>query len=212
MPISLILQQPAVGAAWVAAILVALAIHEFSHALVGTLLGDSTAKQEGRLTLNPLAHVDPLGFLMLLFVGFGWGRPVPFDPSQLRYRTWGPALVAMAGPAMNLLGVLVCGTLLAVLDRYAPLPPNNLFIFFLAFAFQMNIVLMLFNLIPIPPLDGSKVLLAALDRPQYDRARFLLETRGPMILLGIIILDSFAGGIVFSRLFRGAMDWIVGLF
>ncbi|MDO8463092.1 MAG: site-2 protease family protein [bacterium] len=212
MPITLIFNQPAVGLAWVAAILVALAIHEYAHALVGSWLGDSTARHEGRLTLNPLAHVDPFGFLMLLLVGFGWGKPVPFDPSQLKYRTWGPAIVALAGPAMNLIGLTTAGILLGVLDRVTALPPNNLLVLTLAFVFQINLVLMLFNLIPIPPLDGSKLLLSALAHPRYDHARFVLTTRGPIILLGIIILDRAMGGLIFGRLFQGAMERIIGLF
>jgi Zn-dependent protease len=212
MPFQLILEQPLVGLAWVLAILLALAIHEFSHAAVGTLLGDQTAVNAGRLTINPLAHVDGLGFLMLLFVGFGWGKPVPFNPSQLKYRTWGPSLVALAGPASNLIGLIFSGVLLSWLSSTFALGSNNLLIMFLVFLFQINLVLMIFNLIPIPPLDGSKLLLSALDHPRHERIRFFLETRGPMLLLGLIIVDQFMGGIIFGRLFFMVMNSITHLF
>lgn len=211
MPISLILEYPLVGVAWVAAILVALSFHEFAHALVSTRLGDATARDAGRLTVHPFAHVDPLGFLMLLFVGFGWGKPVPFDPAQLRSRRWGPVAVALAGPAMNALGFVVSVGVLRALDAFTALPPNNLLVLFVAFALQVNLVLLIFNLIPIPPLDGSKLLLAALDRPRYASARALLESRGPIILLALVIVDSILGGAILGRALGAIMDGITGL-
>jgi len=212
MPLNLILEQPALGVAWVAAILLALAFHEFAHAAVSTILGDPTARDEGRLTVSPLAHVDLLGFLMLLLVGFGWGRPVPFDPRRLRFPRWGPTLVALAGPLTNLVGVVVAGIAIAAIERTSMLPANNLLVLFLAFSFQINLVLLLFNLIPIPPLDGSKVLLSALDAPRYDHARFFLETRGPMLLLMLVIVDSVLGGAILGRLLHAALRWAAGLF
>ncbi|MBI4434398.1 site-2 protease family protein [Candidatus Uhrbacteria bacterium] len=212
MPLDLIIQQPALGLAWVVAILFALSIHEFSHAAVGTALGDPTARDAGRLTVNPLSHIDALGFLMLLLIGFGWGKPVPFDPHQLRNRRWGPALVALAGPTANLIGLVVAGVAIAAIDRVSALPANNLLVLTLAFFFQINLVLFLFNLIPIPPLDGSKLLLGALDHPRHAATRFFLETRGPMLLLGLIIVDSVLGGAILGRLFHGALRWAAGLF
>lgn len=212
MPLNLILQQPALGIAWLVAILIALAIHEFSHAAASTALGDTTARDAGRLTLNPFAHVDLIGFLALLLVGFGWGRPVPFDPDRLRDRRWGPVAVALAGPAANLVALVAAGFLLRALDRSDLLPANNLLILALAFLFQINLVLLLFNLIPIPPLDGSKLLLGVLDHPRYDRLRFVLETRGPTLLLGLIIFDQFLGGAILGRLFHTALRWAAGLF
>lgn len=212
MPIELILQQPALGIVWVAAILLAIAIHEFAHAATATALGDPTARDAGRLTVNPLAHIDILGFLMLLLVGFGWGKPVPFDASSIRYRRWGPTLIALAGPLMNGIGIVVAGTAIAVIDRAGTLPANNMLVLFLAFLFQVNAVLLLFNLIPIPPLDGSKVLLSILDSPRYDRIRFLLETRGPMLLLALVIMDGFLGGAILGRAFHSALRWVATLF
>ncbi|MFH1430568.1 MAG: site-2 protease family protein [Candidatus Uhrbacteria bacterium] len=212
MPISLILQQPVVGVAWIAAILVALSIHECAHAATSYVLGDHTAQQAGRLTLRPFAHVDPMGFFMLLLVGFGWGKPVPFDPQQLHNRRWGPALVALAGPASNLLGAIASAFVLFVIDRFTGLLANNLLVLFVAFSFQLHIVLMLFNLIPIPPLDGSKLLFSIMDHSKYDGARFFLQTRGPLILIGLIVVDSMLGGVIIGRALSATTQWFVGFF
>jgi len=212
VPLDLILEQPALGLAWVVAILLALSLHEFAHAAMATALGDGTARDAGRLTVNPLAHIDPLGFFALLLIGFGWGRPVPFDPSQLRNRRWGPVAVALAGPATNLILMAVAGVLLGVLNRSLALPPNNLLVLTLAFLFQINLVLFLFNLIPIPPLDGSKLLLSVLDHPRYAQARLFLETRGPLLLLILVIADGMLGGAILGRVFHAALRWAAGLF
>jgi Zn-dependent protease len=212
MPLDLFLQQPALGMAWVVAILLALTIHEFAHAATATALGDATARAEGRLTLNPLRHMDPMGFFAFLLVGFGWGKPVPFDPTQLRSRRWGPSLVALAGPCANLIGLVVAGLVIGIIERASALPANNLLVLTLAFLFQINLVLLLFNLIPIPPLDGSKLLLSALDHPRYEDARMFLVTRGPMLLLGLVIVDQLLDGAILGRLFHGALRWAAGLF
>lgn len=214
MPINLILQQPALGLAWVVAILLALTIHEFAHAAASTTLGDATARASGRLTLNPLNHIDPIGFLALLLVGFGWGKPVPFDPRNLppSQRRWGPAAIALAGPCANLLGLVAVGLTISAIERASALPANNLLVLTLAFSFQVNLVLLLFNLIPIPPLDGSKLLLSAFDHPRYDDVRAFLETRGPMLLLGLVIADGMLGGAIFGRAFHAALRWTATLF
>ena len=102
-----LLDQPMLLAAWLIAIVLVLTIHEFSHALADTLLGDPTAKMSGRLTLNPLAHISWLGFFMLLVVGFGWGKPVPYNPYNLKYPRFGAAIVAFAGPFSNLISAIV---------------------------------------------------------------------------------------------------------
>lgn len=194
------------------AFLASLSFHEFAHALAGTLQGDDTAKRMGRLTLNPIAHVDPIGLLALISVGFGWGRPVPFNPYNLRNQKWGPSIVAAAGPSANVALMLVSGLLLRLLA--GRLPGDNALVYFLGALVFINAILFLFNLIPIPPLDGSKFLLAALDSPRHARTRFLLETRGPLILLFLILFDSlFFGDLVFGNLFRLAaalVNLIVG--
>ncbi|MSR85190.1 site-2 protease family protein [Candidatus Uhrbacteria bacterium] len=197
-----VFEQPLLFVVLVAVFLLVLSVHEFSHALVGYWLGDSTAQRMGRLTLNPLAHIDPIGFLALLTIGFGWGKPVPFNPYNLKYPRWGPTLVALAGPGSN----LILGAIFAVLFRFfAPLlGGQNLLIVFLSYAAYLNFLLLLFNLIPIPPLDGSKVLLSVLDGPRYAPTRFFLERYGVTVLLTLILLDSFSSLSIFSWLSIGA--------
>src|SRR5260221_11664107 len=105
--ISLLFQQPFIFLSWLLAFLLALSIHEFCHAVVGTWLGDSTAERMGRLTLNPAAHIDPLGLLAVVLIGFGWGKPVPYNPYNLKWPKWGPVIIAAAGPASNLIMAVI---------------------------------------------------------------------------------------------------------
>jgi Zn-dependent protease len=196
---TLLFSDPLVFIVWLLAFLVALSFHEFSHALVGTWLGDTTAKRMGRLTLNPAAHVDVLGLLAVVFIGFGWGKPVPFNPYNLKWPKWGPVAVAAAGPISNLLLAVISALLLVNLGPH--LGENNLLFIFLAISAELNVALMVFNLVPLPPLDGSKALLAVLSHPKYVAARDFIEHRGPMVLLMIILLDSMGHLGIFSTLF-----------
>jgi Zn-dependent protease len=173
-------------------LLVALPFHEFSHALAAYRLGDPTAKLLGRLTLNPLAHLDPLGSLLILFAGFGWAKPTPYNPYNLQGGRMGEAIVGFAGPASN----LVLATAAALPLRYigatgldVPFEVVQVLFLFL----QINVILMIFNLVPIPPLDGSKVLFAFLD-PQTERqVRPVLEQYGFIILIGAMLLPILPG-------------------
>jgi Zn-dependent protease len=183
-----------------AAILIAFTIHEFSHALAAEWLGDPTPKMLGRLTLNPVAHIHGLGFLLLLLVGFGWGKPVPFDPSRLKSPRWGSALVGLAGPASNLIMAALSLLALAVLSGQG-MAGNTLLSIFLLFLFQFNVVLMVFNLIPIPPLDGSKLLFAIIPDSRDD-IRQMLSNYGPFILLFLVIFDAALPVSIFGTLFE----------
>lgn len=212
MPLQFISEQPILFMAWLLAIVIALSVHEFSHAAIGSLLGDNTAKAAGRLTLNPLAHIDPIGFLMLILIGFGWGKPVPINPYNLKYPRWGSSFVAFAGPLSNLISVVVFGVILKALLEFGQLPAENLLMQFLVFLVIVNLLLFLFNLLPIPPLDGSKFLLSALAGPRFVKARFLLETRGPFLLLVMILLDSLFGINIFGRIFGGVIDSVFQFF
>ena len=196
--LSLLFSHPLVFLVFVLVFLVALSIHEASHAFAAYLLGDMTAKRAKRLTLNPFAHIDWLGFLVLITVGFGWGKPVPFNPYNLKYPRWGPVLVAAAGPASN----FILGILFAFIFRFiAPiLGSGNLLVFFLQYGAYLSFLLGFFNLIPIPPLDGSKVLLALIAHEKYRHARFFIETRGTFLLLGFILLDTLFNIGIFSGL------------
>jgi Zn-dependent protease len=204
--IALLFSQPLLFLTWTIAFLVALSIHEFSHALVATWLGDTTAKRMGRLTLNPAAHVDPLGLIAVLMIGFGWGKPVPFNPYNLRWPKWGPTAVAAAGPISNLLLAFVSALLIFAFGTQ--LGPDNLLTVFLYVSLELNVALMVFNLIPLPPLDGSKALLSILAHPKYAAARTFIETKGPMLLILLILLDSFSGLGLFSGLFSFALSFV----
>lgn len=167
-------------------LLLAITIHEFSHALLATQLGDPLARRLGRLTLNPLAHLDPAGTVLLLLVGFGWGRPVPVNPYALRGnpRT-SMALVALAGPLSNF---LMAAALALPLRNAQDLPSTVVEVLFRVYFF--NLLLGAFNLVPIAPLDGFKVALGLL--PQNLALSFArLEPYGPGILMAIIGLGYF---------------------
>lgn len=177
------------------AMLVALTVHEFSHGLVALWLGDRTAKDEGRLTLNPLAHIDLLGMLMFLTIGFGWAKPVPIDPRAFRNMKAGITLTALAGPASNLLLALLT-VLFAALLGSLPLTvsPGVARFFWELFRNMLflNLGLMAFNLLPIAPLDGSKVLAMFIPwryEPHYET--FLRQ--GPFVLLALLIAERLLG-------------------
>lgn len=206
MPIELLFTTPVLFFAWLVAIVYSITVHEFSHALVGHLQGDSTAEQEGRLTLNPLAHLDWMGFALLVLVGFGWGRPVPFNPYQLRFKRLGPALVGLAGPAANLLSVVVFALLLKLLVTTQILAPENVLFILITFLIEINVVLLIFNLIPVPPLDGSKLLYAFLGT-RYIGLITWLERYGIWLLLALV----FVGSPLLSRLFSAVTSLVYQL-
>ncbi|MBI4282342.1 MAG: site-2 protease family protein [Chloroflexi bacterium] len=181
------------------ALLIAITVHECSHAAVAYTLGDLTAKRLGRLSLNPMRHLDPAGTIMLLLVGFGWGKPVPVNPYNLRNGVRkGMSLVAAAGPISN----VITAAILALPIRVGLLPWHSPFFFrglqaqgleslladLLGFVIFFNIILAVFNLIPLFPLDGSKVAIGVLPHGLANAfARW--EATGPAILMAIIIVD-----------------------
>ena len=172
------------------AILLSLSFHEFGHAWVAKRFGDDTAQRAGRLTLNPISHIDPMGLMMVVFVGFGWAKPVPTDPRNFTSR-YADMLVAAAGPAMNLLlAVIVVNVLVQVwpVGWYADEPlPSAMF-----FVVQINLLLMVFNLLPIGALDGHYILPYFLPRQLSQRYRYYNQRYGNFALLGLIAL-SFLG-------------------
>ncbi|MFL6008681.1 MAG: site-2 protease family protein [Rubrobacteraceae bacterium] len=175
-------QSPAAAVALLLGLVVGVVVHEAAHAYSAYLLGDDTAYRAGRVTLNPAAHLDLLGSMMFLMAGFGWGKPTPVVTSKLRGGVLGPVAVAAAGPLSNLLIVAVC----AALYQLPPFHSGYLQVIVLLAAFG-NALLFVFNLIPIPPLDGAKVIFPFLPRSLSGFVDFMNQY-GPMILLVLVLL------------------------
>ena len=165
-------------------LLFALVFHEFSHAWVANKLGDPTARYAGRLTLNPMAHLDPIGGLMILFVGLGWAKPVPVDIRYLSNPRVDMMKIAFAGPASNLLLAFIGGTVLR--SGFVDGTMAMMIMFFT----QINIMLAVFNMIPIAPLDGSQIFSGLLIRTNPELVRNL-QIYGPQILMGAILIGYF---------------------
>ena len=205
----MLFSDPAIFLVIILSIIYAITIHEFSHAATATYLGDSTAKYNGRLNLNPLAHMEFFGTIMLLIAGFGWGKPVPVNPYNLRWKKWGSAAISLAGPLSNFISVAVFAVILNGLARF--LSNSSMLFDFLFYLIFINFVLGIFNLIPIPPLDGSKVLFAALPA-NFDEFKHKFTVYGPWFLLGLIFLDNFVGINIFGSIFSFFIDLIYRLF
>jgi Zn-dependent protease len=170
---------------------VGITLHEAAHAYSAYLLGDDTAYRQGRVTLNPLKHLDLTGSIMLLLAGFGWGRPTPVVLAKLKGGVLGPVSVALAGPVSNLFIVLVCAVVFRVPAFQTPESPVFWGVVGVAF---VNALLLVLNLIPIPPLDGSKVIFPFLP-PALDGFVRFMNQYGPYILLGLILLAIFGGDV-----------------
>jgi len=169
-------------------LILAITVHEFAHAWTANRLGDPTAKHLGRLTLNPLKHLDPLGTIFLLIAGFGWGKPVPYNPSNIKSDA-DEVKIALSGVAANLLFALILGIPLRVATLMNVPIDSSVWLVILEFLVEMNLVLIAFNIIPIPPLDGSKVIFPFIS---FD-ARVQFERIGPMVLFALIIASNFFG-------------------
>ncbi|TEB06713.1 Peptidase family M50 [Pelotomaculum schinkii] len=163
------------------AIIIGLTFHEYAHGWVAKQLGDRTAEAHGRLTINPVAHLDPVGFILLILAGFGWAKPVPVNPYNLRGDIKrGMLLVSLAGPATNFLLAVVSAVLLGLFGSMQ-IPYFNII---MQYMIVINVVLAIFNLIPIPPLDGSKILAGLL--PGRQEWLDQLESYGPILLIVLV--------------------------
>ncbi len=191
-----------------------IVLHEVSHGWVANSLGDPTAKNAGRLTLNPLPHIDPIGSLALpLFlvvmssitgggIIFGWAKPVPVNPANLRDQKWGSAMVSLAGPASNLAVALIFGLLLRFFGGDVLTPTLALLFGYIAY---INILLAVFNLLPIPPLDGSRVFFSLLPA-SFHSVKIFLSQYGFIVLL-LLVFFFFQ---VISLLVNGIFRFLVG--
>lgn len=185
-------------------LLYSIIVHELAHGWVAYMMGDSTAKNQGRLTLNPLKHLDPLGTLLLFVVGFGWAKPVPINLQYIRSPRVGFILVAAAGIVANTIFAFLAILAMQILSP-PPEGPTATFLFYLA---QINIILAAFNLIPIPPLDGSKIVMGFLpNQMRYFFQR--LEPYGFFIIIGLLYLGVLNPVIAF---FRWMILHLIGLF
>jgi Zn-dependent protease len=183
------------------ALVFSLTFHEFGHAKVASLVGDDTADRAGRLTLNPIPHIDPLGLFMVLAIGIGYAKPVPTNPANFRTR-WGTLLVAAAGPGMNLLLAIVTINLYALgVKAGFGLFQTEVAYFFFTYLALINMLLMLFNLLPIGPLDGSYILPYALPREMAIKYLQINRRFGAYALLALIALN-FLGVPVFESIWK----------
>ncbi|MES2314676.1 MAG: site-2 protease family protein [Patescibacteria group bacterium] len=187
-------------------------IHEVSHGYMANYLGDPTARLQGRLTLNPLKHIDPIGSIVVPLITsisgftFGWAKPVPYNPYNLKNRRSGELLIAMAGPGSNITIALIFSLIIRyAVSHFAVTPGLNSFIEVTSYIVVINIVLAIFNLIPLPPLDGSKLLFSLLPNSLL-RVRHILEAYAPIwVLIVVLFVWQFISPIVpyVFRVFTG---------
>ena len=194
--------------------LLAISFHESAHAYIADRFGDPTARRLGRVTLNPLPHIDPFGLIAIFLVHFGWAKPVPINSNNLKDPIKDNLWISLAGPASNLILAIISGVAFRLL---APLLSGShtglLFLTMIQLSVTLNIVLMVFNLFPIPPLDGFHILEGIVPYETYLSLQKIGRT-GPLILFGLIILGSFTGfnifGIIFSPFVKIIGGFLLG--
>jgi len=199
-----LLQNPLILVGWLLGLIIAITVHEFFHAFTAEKLGDPTAKYLGRLTLNPLAHLDPLGTLFLLFVGFGWGKPVPYNPGYIKSGKWGELLVALSGPISN----LVLAFIFAIPYRFAIHSGVDVtvapWIIITQTIVELNLFLAIFNILPVPPLDGSKILYLFLP----ENSKRYLDRVGPYFIIGLFLIIFVLKIDILSYFFTPVFHWL----
>ncbi len=196
-------------------VVISLTVHEFAHSLVTIRLGDDAPRRQGRLTLNPLAHIDLIGFIMLVIAGFGWAKPVQINPANLKKPRRDEILISLAGPASNLVFAMVAVIIIwAVFQTHALVSPNSIHAFgnFMVMLAAINVSLAIFNMIPIPPLDGSHLVTPFLGRVNATLAATYFRY-GSIALLAIILIQNFTRFEILpiSRMTYAIVIWMLRL-
>lgn len=195
-------------------VLIAITFHEYAHALAAVKLGDETPKMQGRLSLNPLSHLDPIGIIMLIFAHIGWGKPVEINPRNFKGKvsmSAAEAIVSAAGPIMNFILAFVFSLILAALTRFAPMiwiSANGVIGLILADIIMINIGLGVFNLIPLPPLDGSKILAHFLP---INARRWFIEHQNIFYIAFIVIWLTPIASRITSPIIESISNFILGI-
>lgn len=196
-------------------VIIAITFHEFAHAFAADKLGDDTPRNQGRLTLNPLAHIDPFGFLMLIFVHFGWGKPVEINPRNFkrnRAMSAQEAIVALAGPLMNIILAIVLTIILFAIVTFAPsfvlTTVGYLILIVLRMAISVNIGLGVFNLVPLPPLDGSKILMHFLP---YNAKNWFINNQQLFYVIFLVLWVTNLVSYIISPVINGVSTGIYWL-
>lgn len=197
-------------------VLIAITFHEFAHGFVAYKLGDNTAKNEGRLSLNPFAHLDPLGTAMMIFAGFGWGKPVNVNPRNYSRKISmekGEALVSLAGPVMNFLLAIVFSLIYYVIYRFAGIEfitttVGGVLMLLISSTVAINMGLGIFNLIPLPPLDGSKIIMPILP---YNAKQWFKNNEQIFYIVFVIIWVTGIAGKIISPIIGAGTDGVMNL-
>lgn len=187
------------------AVLIAISFHEFAHAAAAYAMGDPTAKNEGRLSVNPAKHIDPIGLLMLMIARFGWAKPVPVNENNFKNRTFGSLLVSIAGIGMNILIAIVAFIILHFTQN---LFQNYAYFEVMSSIIRINIAFAAFNLLPVPPLDGSKILVTLLPS-KYRYMVYKYENYGTVILILLLITGTL--GIVLNPIVNVIIAFITSV-
>ena len=188
-----------------------LSVHEFAHALTATICGDATPRRQGRLTLNPVVHIDLLGFFCILVFGFGWAKPVEFNPNNFRFSKTFSLLTAAAGPLSNFILAILCMCFLSVLPGWAiPMAIHKTLTQILQAGAAVNVILGVFNFLPIPPLDGGHLLMVVFDEKAPDISLLIRQNQFLMMII-LLLFMSLMGGALLSLVYNKVYSFLAHL-